>query len=174
MSRLKLFFANDKFLELDERNEESAEEYDIGIVVFEDHTFEDISPLNISNHKVVENTELVLVGYGIPTDVVNALCYDENIELVSYKQAAKANPKDRKYKEIEIPIGAFVIPWAGDSGGPALLYDKQNLVVGVGSVEKQLNNFIVACYTPFNSENVKWLKYINDTTAAIIPMDEIK
>ena len=49
--------------------------YDVVIVVFNDHTFDGITTLSISNHKVVTNTELVLVGYGVPTDVTFLSCY---------------------------------------------------------------------------------------------------
>ena len=216
--KAKDFYANDKYLEYydnlePDRDDESDLKYDVGIVVFEDNTFEGIPPLKISNKAVKEGDKLQLVGYScqtklgpakevddpnrkilIPLDVCKDIGTDRNghirrygtsvvrknnrcpvdtIEIMTALANANYNPEDRVD-----PVGVSSAQWFGDSGGPTLLYDNQNLIVampaiviGDGEGDQMMTG---TCDNTFNPEIIKWLKHINDTTDAVIPMDEIK
>ena len=212
--KAKEFYINETFFDLDESGKDEdvskANSYDVGIVVFEDHTFDGITPLKISNRKVQVGDKLQLVGYSCqtkvgpgtdeddparddlrPLDVCKNInnqenghvrrygtasvvanteeCSEGNIELRSSLKNANYDPKDRVD-----PPGVNSASWFGDSGGPVLLYENQNLIVGMPSGIIADDNTTGSCVTIFNPEIVEWLKHLNDTTDAIIPMDEIK
>ena len=212
--KAKDFYINQKYLDYEEAEDESlALKYDVGIVVFEDHTFDGIRPLKISNQVVKEGTKVQLVGYSCRTEVgpgrdlddpdrkslrpldvckdvaknrnghirrygsstvyENTLCPPDTLQVMTALKNANYNPEDRLD-----PIGTSSAQWFGDSGGPTLLYDNQNLIVampaiviGDGEGDQMMTG---TCNNTFNPEIIKWLKHINDTTDAVIPMDEIK
>ncbi len=210
--KAKDFYANDKYLEYADRDSDDDTElkYDVGIVVFEDNTFEGIPPLKISNKDVKEGDKLQLVGYSCQTELgpgrelddpdrmtprpldvckdigtdrnghirrygtavirKNNRCPVDTIEIMTALANTNYNPEDRVD-----PVGASSAQWFGDSGGPALLYDNQNLIIAMGALVFQQDTTMTGnCDNTFNSEVVEWLKRINDTTDAVIPMDEIR
>ncbi len=61
----KASYTNDKY----DYNKDDTDDYDIGIVVFEDHTFDEIMPLKISNHDINKGTAVIIAGYACQTDV---------------------------------------------------------------------------------------------------------
>ena len=187
----KAFYYNKKYTGTTDTN------YDIGIVVFEDHSFDGIKPLKISNLAIKEGTKIQLVGYGanlhyekghgIMIELSNKIVkypkygtaivtehkhcpYSKDIEILTVNQNLFENPKDR-----QDPEGTNSGAWVGDSGGPALLWDNQDLIVGIASYGDPRNpKGLISCYTSINDNLVEWLKHINDTTDAFVPMDEIK
>ncbi len=185
-----------------------ASHNDVGIVVFEDNTFSEITPLKISNQNVKEGTSVVIVGYAPRTDykkitdnddpdfgkfylddfddsdlqglsiirrygsaVVqkNDRCVEENLSFKTHLKNASYDPKNRVD-----PVGVNSAVYCGDSGGPTLLSDNQNLIVGVTSYSLEDDSYTESCEVTFNPDVVNWLNKINDTTDAVIPMDEIK
>ena len=212
MVKAKDFYINQKYLDYDEADDDFADsKYDVGIVVFEDHTFDGITPLKISNQVVKEGTKVQLVGYSCQTKVgsgrdlddpewekprpldvckdiannrnghirrygtstvyKNTLCPPDTLQVMTSLKNANYNPEDRVD-----PIGLSSAQWFGDSGGPTLLYDNQNLIVAMPAIVVGTEDLTMtgACNNTFNPEIIKWLKHINDTTDALIPMDEVK
>ncbi len=190
--------------ENEQENLKEASPYDIGVVVFDNNVFSDIKPLKISNRTLEKGTKLQLVGYA-PETTIGETEDTESITGTSVVVFSKNDKKVRRYgtsnsiqtsvcangmlgfkspfknayieeeKRID-PPGINSTTWYGDSGGPALLYDDQSLIVGVHSYIDSVSNYkdLIGCDTTFSKDIVKWLKNINDTTDAVIPMDEIK
>ncbi len=72
---------------------------DIAIVVFDDNTFSDISPLKISNKKVQVGDKVQLVGYAYPIILVDKSIYDGEVKVkdeVAYNQIY-----DKKYEHVK-------------------------------------------------------------------------
>ena len=172
---------------------------DIAIVVFDDNTFSGISPLKISNQKIKVKDKVQLVGFAFPTKRIQ---YDngeiDHDEINSEKYAhtrryGSATIKENLYCEpglLEIrspidnlplnfsnkkdPLGVNAAIRPGDSGGPILSYKNQNLIIGLPSIYGVTDTEALACVLTFEKENINWLKKINQTTEAVIPLDEVK
>ena len=72
---------------------------DIAIIVFDDNTFSDISPLKISNKKVQVGDKVQLVGYAYPVIRVDKSIYYDKVKVkdeVGYNQIY-----DKKYEHVK-------------------------------------------------------------------------
>ena len=156
--KAKAFFSNKNyFTYVNQGDKTTARKYDIGIVLFNDHTFDKVTPLKISGQNIESGTAIAIVGYACQTDVdkkpntnTNKLeevitqnqCQDF-IRRYGFNVIHNRDKTNRVCPDGNIEIFGLVkhayckdpseydgicsTSWYGDSGGPAILFDTKSM-----------------------------------------------
>ena len=184
-----------------EPNNRSTNMHDVGVVVFDDNTFEGFSPLKIVNYHPQPADKVILVGFGCFTKT--QLQPDGNRVVVCDAEAgySKRVGKNHIYDKVQgdrctpgmiqvnqqyahvdsdssRPTGEDAIMWLLDSGGPLLLEPSNPDIdyyrlIGVASYANPLYvNERLSCYSdPSYPDNIAFFKEAVSTLGARIDFE---